>query len=75
MHQHKTKGAIIRSKARWYNEGEKQQMLSKFRKKRHGQNNAIRQIKTDNEETVTSDKDILTECKTFILNYMNPKEK
>ena len=64
--QYKTKGSIIRSKARWYNEGKQNSKYFLNLEIRHYKNNTISQLKMDNNETLTSDKDILG----FILACM-----
>ena len=46
--QYKTKGAIIRSKARWYNEGEKNSKYFLNLENRHCKRETITQIKTSN---------------------------
>ena len=61
----RTKGAILRSKARWYNEGEKNTKYFLNMEKRHYKQGTISQIKIDDNNFVTSDKDILTECTSF----------
>ena len=63
--QYKTKGSIIRSKARWYNEGEKNSKYFLNLEKRHSKSSTIGQLKTNNQTTCTSDKDILKEFKRF----------
>ena len=55
---YKTKGAIIRSKARWYNEGEKITNIS-FYFNRHCKKKTIMQIKAKDEANLTNDSDIL----------------
>lgn len=55
---YKTKGAIIRSKARWYNEGEKITNIS-FYFNRHCKKKTIVQIKAKDEANLTNDSDIL----------------
>ena len=65
MIEFRTKGAILRSKARWYNEGEKNTKYFLNMEKRHYKQGTISQIKIDDNNFVTSDKDILTECTSF----------
>ena len=65
MIEFRTKGAILRSKARWYNEGEKNTKYFLNMEKRHYKQGTISQIKIDDDNFVTSDKDILTECTSF----------
>ena len=65
MIEFRTKGAILRSKTRWYNEGEKDTKYFLNMEKRHYKQGTISQIKIDDNSFVTSDKDILTECTSF----------
>ena len=60
--QYKPKGAIIRSKARWYNEGEKNSKYFLNLENRHCRRKTIMQIKASNGSYVTNDLDILEEC-------------
>ena len=55
----RTKGAILRSRTKWYNEGEKNTKYFLNLEKRHFKQGTISQIKTNDNETVTSDKQIL----------------
>ena len=66
--EYKTKGAILRSQCRWYNEGEKNTKYFLNLEKRHFKNNVISQLKLNNEEFITSDKEILSECENFYKN-------
>ena len=61
----RTQGAILRCKARWYNEGEKNTKYFLNLEKRHFKLNTISQLQIKEHEFVTSDTDILTECETF----------
>ena len=63
--QYKTKGAIIRSKARWYNEGEKNSKYFSNLENRHCKRKTITQIKTSNGSYATNDLDILKEFNSF----------
>ena len=73
INQYKTKGSIIRSKARWYIEGEKNSKYFLNLEKRHCKNWTIGQLKTNNQTTCTSDKDILKECKRFYTDLYKSK--
>ena len=66
--EHKTKGAILRSKCRWYNEGEKNTKYFLNLEKRHYKNGVISQLKINDDEFVTSDKEILIRCESFYKN-------
>ena len=63
--EYKTKGAIIRSKARWYNEGEKNSKYFLNLENRHCKRKTIVQIKGNNGSYLTNDSDILEECNSF----------
>ena len=58
-----TQGAILRCKAKWYNEGEKSTKY--FLNLNHFRLSTISQLKISEHEFVTLDKDILTECETY----------
>ena len=66
--EHKTKGAILRSKCRWYNEGEKNTKYFLNLEKRHYKNDLISQLKINDDKFVTSDKDILNACESLYIN-------
>ena len=66
--EHKTKGAILRSKCRWYNEGERNTKYFLNLEKRYYKNGVISQLKVDDDQFVTSDKDILNACESFYKN-------
>ena len=61
----RTQGAILRCKARWYNEGEKNSKYFLNLEKRHYKLNTISQLQINENEFVTSDTGILEECETF----------
>ena len=63
--EHRTRGAIVRSKSRWYNEGEKNTKYFLTLEKRHFKQGTISQLKTKDTDLITSDKEILAECKSF----------
>ena len=69
----RTKGAILRSKSKWYNEGEKNTKYFLNLGKRHYKQGTISQIKINDSEFVTSDKKILTECVAFYKNLYSSK--
>ena len=73
--RYKTKGCIIRSRARWYNEGEINSKYFLNLEKRHCKSNTIGHLKTENETSITPDKDILKECKMFYTNLFRAKPK
>ena len=61
----KTKGAIIRSKTRWYNEGEKNSKYFLNLENRHCTRKTIVQIKGNNGSYLTKASDILEGCNSF----------
>ena len=69
----RTKGAILRSKSKWYNEGEKNTKYFLNLEKRHYKQGTISQIKINDSEFVTSDKKILTECVVCYKNLYSSK--
>ena len=69
--EYKTKGAIIRSKSRWYNEGEKNTKYFLNLEKRHCKQGTITQLKISEKDFVVTDKEILKECESFYQNLYN----
>ena len=69
----RTKGAILRAKCRWYNEGEKNSKYFLNLEKRHYKNGVISQLKLGDNEFASSDKEILSECETFYRNIYSSK--
>ena len=69
----RTKGAILRYKTRWYNEGEKNTKYFLNLEKRHFKQGTISQVKINDREFVTLDKEILTECVSFYKNLYSSK--
>ena len=71
--EYRTKGAIIRSKSQWYNEGEKNSAYFLNLEKRHCKQGTIHQLKINDTDFVTSDRDILSECTAFYKNLYTSK--
>ena len=63
--KYRTKGAILRSKSVWYNEGEKNTKYFLSLEKRHFKQGTISQLKINEQDFVFSDKEILAECESF----------
>ena len=63
--EYRTKGAILRSKTRWHNEGEKNTKYFLNLEKRQYKQGTISRLKRNENDYVTTDKEILHECKTF----------
>ena len=59
------KGEILRSKCRWFNEGEKNTKYFLNLEKRHCKQSVITRLKTDGDISVTTDKDILNLSESF----------
>ena len=55
--EYRTKGAILRAKCRWYNEGETNSKYFLNLEKRHYKNGVISQLKLGDNEFISSDKD------------------
>ena len=64
----RTKGAILRSKVKWFNEGEKNTKYLLSLEKRHYKQGTISQLKINENDFITSDQKILSECKLFYTN-------
>ena len=63
--EHRTRGTIIRSKTRWYNESEKNTKHFLTLEKRHFKQGTISQLKINDNDFITTNKEILTECESF----------
>ena len=68
--RYKTAGAILRSKIKWYNEGERNTNYFHSLEKRHFNCKTIRNLKTENNIRISKDAEILQEAKTFY--YTSP---
>ena len=66
--EYKTKGAILRTKCRWHDEGEKNTKYFLNLEKRHCRKGVISQLKLRENVFVTKDKEILSECENFYKN-------
>ena len=62
---YKTQGAIIRSKVKWYNEGERNTKYFHSLEKRHFNSKTIRNLVTDDGTRVSTDVEILQEAKNY----------
>ena len=72
--EYRTKGAILRSKSQWYNEGEKNTKYFLNLEKRHCKQGAITQLKVNDNDLICTDKEILKEYKSFYQNLYRSKE-
>ena len=71
--EYRTKGSILRARCRWHNEGEKNTKYFLNLEKRHYKQGVISQLKLDDENFVTTDKEILSECETFYKRLYSSK--
>ena len=71
--EYKTKGAILRSKTQWYNEGEKNTKYFLNLEKRHCKQGTMAQLKINEKNFVVTDKEILNECESFYQNLYNSR--
>ena len=62
---YKTHGAILRSKVRWYNEGEKNTKYFHSMEKRHFNSKTIRNLKIETDKKISTDSEILDEAKKY----------
>ena len=76
--EYRTKGAILRPKCTWYNEGKRNTKYFLNMEKRHYKQGVISQLKISDDETVNTDKGILNQCESFYSNlyssYMNTND-
>ena len=66
--EYQTKGAILRSKSRWYNEGEKNTKYFLNLEKRHCKQGTITQLEVNDKDLIQSDREFLHECEAFYKN-------
>ena len=71
--EYQTKGAILRSKSRLYNEGEKNTAYFLNLEKRHCKQGTITQLKDDEDKLILSDKEILSECESYYKTLYSSK--
>ena len=71
--EYRTKGAIMRSRIRWHNEGEKNTKYFLSLEKRHYKQGTISRLKKNENEYATSDKDILNVCEAFYKDLYSTK--
>ena len=72
--EYQTKGAILTSNSRWYNEGEKNAAYFLNLEKNHCKQGTIIQLKRDEHNLIYSDKEILSERKLFYENLYSSLE-
>ena len=66
--KYKTRGAILRSKSRWHNEGEKNTKYFLNLEKRHFNEKTFKHLTLANDNVVNTDSEILEEAKSFYQN-------
>ena len=74
--QHQTRGAIIRSKARWHHEGEKNTKYFLSLEKQHFNTKTIKQLQLGDNSVINTDDKILREAKSFyekLYSTCNPQ--
>ena len=71
--EYKTKGAILRAKCRWHNEGEKNTKYFLNLEKRHFKKGVINQLKIGENAFATTNKEILNECESFYKKIYSSK--
>ena len=64
---------MLRSKSRWYNEGEKNTKCFLNLEKRHCKQGTITQLKGSDKVSIQSDEEILHECEAFYKNLYGLK--
>ena len=68
--EYRTRGAMLRSRTRWHNEGEKNTKYFLNLEKRHYRQGTISRLKKNENDFATTNKEILNECESsriFIL--------
>ena len=63
--KHETRGAILGSRSRWYNEGEKNTKYFLSLEKRHYNQKTIKHLQLANNRIIHTDEAILKEAKSF----------
>ena len=74
--KHKTRGTIIRSKSRWYNEGEKNTKYFLNLEKRYFNKKTIKNLQRADNSIIKKDTEILKEAKSFyqtLYSSCNPQ--
>ena len=66
--KYKTRGAILRSKSRWHNTGEKNAKFFLNLEKRHFNKKTIKHLTLANDNVINTDSKILEEAKSFYQN-------
>ena len=73
MIEYRAKGANLRSKSQWYNEGEKNTKYFLNLEKKHCKQGTITKLKVNDNELICTDKEMLKECESFYQNLQSSK--
>ena len=73
--EYRTKGAMLRSRTQWHNEGEKNTKYFLNLEKRHYRQGTISRLKKCENDFATTDKEILHECESFFKDLYSSKMK
>ena len=71
--EYQTKGAMLRSKSRLYNEGKKNTKYFLNLEKRHCKQGTITQLKVNDKDLIQADREILHECEAVYKNLFCSK--
>ena len=71
--EYRTKGSIVRSKAKWYNDGRKKYKIFSAIGEETLQEKKISTLKRNDNSVVTSDPEILNECVKFYRELYSSK--
>ena len=71
--EYQTKSAILRSGSRWHNEGEKNTKCFLNLEKRHHKQGTINQLRTNSDNFIIKDNEILKECLCFYKSLYTTK--
>ena len=74
MYDYITRGNIVRSKATWYEKGEKNNKYILGLEKSRNKKNCIRKLVNKRGETVTNSKAIMTELRSFYEDLYDNKD-
>ena len=73
--EYRTKGAMLRPRSQWHNEGEKNTKYFLNLEKRNYRQGTISCLKKSENDFETTDKEILYECKSFFKDLYSSKMK
>ena len=73
--EYRTRDAMLRSRNKWHNEGEKNTKYFLNLEKRHYRQGTISRLKKSENDFATTDKEILQECESFFKDLYSSKLK